>query len=181
MYVILLFCLYFLSKNSHFPPLNAGQCSGYGQHTKARSHKGFSAWKNRWAESGTFSCFWMDFFPLWVPPPPMGYMRCRWHSEVFLGLRLEKWSRKDWSKVYFCILPINFVAEKGVSQEFWVYFYRKRVALVSCLLSFLFWLTLSPHLFSVPLEESGELSLFPVLIKVTCSLPRSPQGPGSNR
>lgn len=121
------------------------------------------------------------FFPLWVPPPPMGYMRCRWHSEVFLGLRLEKWSRKDWSKVYFCILPINFVAEKGVSQEFWVYFYRKRVALVSCLLSFLFWLTLSPHLFSVPLEESGELSLFPVLIKVTCSLPRSPHSPGSNR
>lgn len=60
-------------------------------------------------------------------------------------------------------------------------FYRKRVSLVSCLLSFLFWLTLSPRLFSVPPEESRELSLFPVLIKVTCSLPRSPQGPTGTR
>lgn len=68
-----------------------------------------------------------------------------------------------------------------MSEEFWIYFYRKRVSLVSCLLSSLFWLTLSLHLFSVPLEGSGELSLFAVLVKVTCSLPRGPQGPGSSR
>lgn len=88
---------------------------------------------------------------------------------------LEKWSHKDWSKVDFCMLLSNFVAERGVSEAFWIYFYRQRVSLVSCLLSCLFWLTLSPQFFSVPVEESGELSLFPVLIRVTCSLPRSPQ------
>lgn len=59
-------------------------------------------------------------------------------------------------------------------------FFRKRVSLVSRLLAFPLWLTLSPRLSSVPPEESRELSLFPVLIKVTCSLPRSPKGPGSN-
>lgn len=90
-----------------------------------------------------------------------------------MGLRFEEWSRKDWSKVHFRMLASNFVAERRVSEDFCIYFYTKRVSVVSCLLSFLFWLTLSPHSFSVPLEESGELSLFPVVLKVTCSLPRS--------
>lgn len=73
------------------------------------------------------------------------------------------------------LVTSNFVAERGVSEDFWIYFYRKRVSLVSRLLSFLFWLILSPHLLSVPLEEPGELRLFPVLIKDPAHCPGAPR------
>lgn len=43
-----------------------------------------------------------------------------------MGLRFEKWSRTDWSKVDFS----NFVAERSVSEDFWIYFYRMSVSCV---------------------------------------------------
>lgn len=73
------------------------------------------------------------------------------------------------------MLPSNFVAERGVSEVLDLFLWKENVTCVM----FPFFPVLAQsvsHLFPVPLEELGELSLFPVLVKVTCAhFPEAPR------